>query len=137
MAAGGCAIPCPVDRGGILTSLISDITVAFPGSDLYYVPYNSSIKQGAIAAKLMVTATHQYVAQCPNTPIVYLGWSLGGVVVMSTVCGGVAPQFMKKNVIAAIAYGEETYVGGQSYNAGTCQNNAVRLPPRSSSLSHF
>lgn len=128
MIAGGCGIPCSSDVPGFLLPLLDKISGAIPGSDRYYVPYNGSMLQGKVSTVLMIKAVNEFTAKCPKTPIIFLGYSLGGVVVMNTVCGGVPAT---TNVIAAITYGEETYVGGLPWDKGPCSANAVRFAPYS------
>jgi len=123
MVAGGCQVPCATDSLDLLATLVGNITAAIPGTDQYLVPYDSSPFQAKTSTPYMVAAAKQYAIDCPNTPIVFLGYSLGGIIVMNTLCGGLA---YTPNVIGAIAYGEETYTYPQTYDAGTCKHNAVR-----------
>lgn len=125
MIAGGCLIPCSSDVQGLLSTTVANITAAYPGADQYIVPYNNSTQQAAVSTPLMVAAANAYSASCPNTPIVFVGYSLGGIVVMNTLCGGINAT-ANPNVIAAIVYGEETFTYPQSWDLGTCTNNAVR-----------
>lgn len=73
----------------------------------------------------MIQAANEFAAKCPNSPIIFVGYSLGGVVVMNTLCGGISPN---KNVVSAIVYGEETYRGRQIWDKSTCTADAVSLP---------
>jgi len=131
MIAGGCLIPCSADVEGLLSTTIGNITAAYPGADQYIVPYNASAQQAQVSTPLMVAAANAYSASCPNTPIVFIGYSLGGIVVMNTLCGGISAN---PNVIAAIVYGEETYTYPQPYDVGTCTNQAVSDFPSSHAL---
>lgn len=121
MAAGGKG---QTDVNSLLQPLVNNITSSFPGSDEWLVPYNGSATEGRQDTPIFIKAVGDYAAACPQTPIVMLGYSLGGVIVMNTLCGGISPS-LTPNVIAAITYGEETYVGGMSYDTGTCTNSAV------------
>lgn len=47
----------------------------------------------------MIAAANEYLVSCPNTPVVFIGYSLGGIVIMNTLCGGIS---YSPNVIAAI-----------------------------------
>lgn len=120
MVAGGKG---NTDTNGLLQPLVNNITLTYPGSDEYIVPYNGSATEAKQDTPVMIQALNSYVAACPNTPVVFLGYSLGAVIVMNTLCGGVPAGI--PNVIAAISFGEETFVGGQTYDRGTCANNAV------------
>jgi len=101
MIGGGCMIPCPSDEAGLLSTLIGNITAAFPDADQYFVPYDGSQTQAAVSSPLMIAAANSYFASCPNTPVVFIGYSLGGIVVMNTLCGGINATYTP-NVIAAI-----------------------------------
>ena len=125
MVAGGCLVPCQTEIG-LLETTIGNITSAYPGADQYLVPYNGAAQQAQVSTPLMVAAANAYSASCPNTPIVFVGYSLGGIVVMNTLCGGISAN---PNVIAAIVYGEETYTYPQPFDLGTCVNNAVCVIP--------
>jgi len=122
MIAGGCLVPCATDELGLLETLVGNITAAFPGSDQYIVPYNSAPFQAKASTPFMVAAANDYAISCPNTPIVFIGYSLGGIILMNTLCGGID---YNPNVIGAVAYGEETYRYPASYDSGTCTNDAV------------
>jgi hypothetical protein len=102
MIAGGCSIPCSYDNPSLLGSLISKITDAWPGADQYIVPYNSDPQQAQQATPVMVKAANDYFLTCPNTPIVFIGYSLGGIIVMNTLCNGNLNRTFTSNVIAAI-----------------------------------
>lgn len=99
MAAGGCALPCEQDGLGLLAPTVSAISAAIPGSDLYLVPYNGAAAQAAVSTPILVQAVEQYVAECPNTPIMLIGYSLGGIIVTNAVCNGIPYE---KNIIASI-----------------------------------
>lgn len=73
----------------------------------------------------MMQAVKDYSTSCPNSAIVLIGYSLGGIVVMNTVCGGLPSTLLNNNLLAAVTYGEETYRGGQSYDVGTCKSDSV------------
>lgn len=85
------------------------------------------------ATPVMIQAAEDYVKACPTTPIVFLGYSVGGIAVMNTLCGGI-PN-IRRNVLTSIVYGDETYVGGKFYDRGTCTNNAVSSRTRTDSVS--
>jgi len=126
--AGGCAKPCTTGNtaNGLMT-LVGNITSLVPGSAYWAVPYTGSSTEAASDSPGMVAQAVSYMKTCPKTPVVFLGYSLGGIIIMNTMCGGITgpgipPGFPQ--IIAAITYGEETYVGGQSYDAGTCTNSA-------------
>lgn len=112
---------------GLLSTLVSSIQTNITGSDYVIVPYDQSATPAIDATPVMQQYIAQYATSCPNTPIVLIGYSRGGIVVMNTLCQGLSPTYLHKNVIAATSYGEETYVAGQSYDVGTCTNNAVSL----------
>lgn len=99
MIAGGCALPCAYDEISLLETLVHNITAAFPDADQYIVPYDDSMYQAQVSTPLMVAAAEDYLVSCPNTPIVFIGYSLGGVVVMNTLCGQLP---YASNVIASI-----------------------------------
>lgn len=101
MIGGGCNIPCPSDELGYLETTISNITAAFPGSDQYLVPYNNDPKQAQASTPLMIAAANDYFKSCPNTPVVFVGYSLGAVITMNTLCGGISASHAP-NVLAAI-----------------------------------
>lgn len=120
----GCPRTYPA-QAGALQSLINGIQSNITGSDYYLVPYNQSATPGKDASPVMMQAVKDYSANCPNTPIALIGYSLGGIVVMNTVCGGIPSTLINNNVLAAVTYGEETYRGGQTYDTGTCTADSV------------
>lgn len=78
-----------------------------------------------------ITAFSKY---CPHTPIMLLGYSIGGMAIMNSLCGAssalVQPSepisaSYSPHIFAAVLYGEESFRAGQVYNAGTCENDAV------------
>lgn len=109
MVAGGCAKPCTGgDTYGLLATLANNITAQIPGSDTWLIPYTGSATEAASDSPTMISTAETYMASCPKTPIVFLGYSLGGIVIMNTMCGGVPGGGLPAgytNVIAAITYG--------------------------------
>lgn len=113
-----------IDNTGLLQPLVDNTASRYPGSDSWLTPYDGSQNPTGFATQQMTTHVREYNARCPGTPIALLGYSLGGVVVANTVCGGVP---FPSNIIAAVAYGDETRVAGQSFNRGTCTTSSVSL----------
>lgn len=143
MAAGGCHLPCTSDTLSFLSTTVAGITNEIPNSDLYLVPYDGSPKQAAVSGPLLNQAIAQYTQDCPKTPIVLVGYSLGGIIITNSLCGQVP---YTSNIIASVVsgavsldgqpvlltscsqtYGEETFAYPTSYDRGTCRANAVRI----------
>lgn len=101
MIAAGCAIPCVTHGYGFLDTLIGNVTAAFPGSTTYLTPYDNSTTQGRDSSITMIQEAEAHIAACPCTPLVFIGYSLGGIINMNTLCGGI-PASAAKNVLASI-----------------------------------
>lgn len=86
MIGGGCGSPCPSDQPGFLIFLINNVTAAIPGSDKYYVPYDNATAQAKASTPYMIAALNSYVAACPTTPVVFIGYSLGGIISKFVIC---------------------------------------------------
>lgn len=83
---------------GAIGSLASDIVARIPGSDSVALAYPASVlpsyemSEGS-GTKNMTMYIQQYVASCPNTKIVLLGYSQGAEVAMDTICGTTSSGF--------------------------------------------
>lgn len=109
---------------GLLQSLVNSINSTFPHTTEFLPHYDGTATPGPAANVAFANAVKHYAASCPLVPIVMLGYSFGGVTMMDTLCGGISAQYTK-NIIAAVAYGEETRVAGQSYDKGSCVTSSV------------
>ncbi|CAI7573371.1 unnamed protein product [Penicillium crustosum] len=85
-----------------------------------------TVHDGAV---LMQQFVQEYSESCPQTKIVVVGYSMGAVLMMDSLCGTsevgfffVAPlaRSYHSTIIAAIAYGDETYIPGMPWNVGNC-----------------
>jgi len=50
----------------------------------------------------MIKAANDYFQACPTTSIIFIGYSLGGIIVMNTLCNGGLNRTYTPNIIAAI-----------------------------------
>ena len=96
----GCDLPCADHGTGRLVTLLSNISHTFPYSSQYIVHYDNTTSEESTAAKQMEKDVKTYVAACPKVPIVFAGYSLGGIVTMDTLCN-IGSNYTK-NVVAAI-----------------------------------
>lgn len=124
---------------GLLITLVNAIKeefASFPGvSHSYSVPYPRQTGDPPVEAMLGVQNLTEYLQYytegCPDTPIVLLGYSLGAIVTLNTLCGRshigapYSPPISSAYapyIIATIVYGDETRIPNQPYNLGTCIN---------------
>lgn len=108
----------------LLQSLVNSINSTYPGTTEYLPPYDGTSMPGPAAQQAMEEAVIDYAASCPDVPIVMLGYSFGGIIMMDTLCGGISSDY-NANIIAAVAYGEETRVANQIYDTGNCTTSSV------------
>ncbi|KAJ5166625.1 uncharacterized protein N7482_005406 [Penicillium canariense] len=123
----------PGDHLNVMVSVQNLILQLIPGSSSVDLPYKHGVDDHRIAAadgaSLMQEYIRYYAASCPNSKIFVHGYSLGGVVMMDGLCGtssqwlfpvsALEPRY-NRTVIAAVSYGEETFVPGVPYSVGTC-----------------
>lgn len=155
---GGCAndnggVHIIVARGstepyglGSLGALAGQLQAAIPGSDAVGVdwpalltPYQWSVDNGT------ATLTQQikdYVAQCPRSRIVLLGYSQGAQVVMNSLCGADAtgftsserlPKHLWKHIARVLVYADLGHLVDKEYDMGTATLDGIfpRLKPDS------
>ncbi|KAJ6139399.1 hypothetical protein N7471_005885 [Penicillium samsonianum] len=136
-ATGVHAIIARGEGGGddlnVLSTLSDLILKQIPGSTTLGLPYDhenvltNSAKLHTVhdGAVLMQQFVQEYSESCPQTKIVVVGYSMGAVLMMDSLCGTseiglffVAPlaRFYNSTIIAAIAYGDETYIPGMPWN---------------------
>ncbi|KAJ5658190.1 uncharacterized protein N7484_001839 [Penicillium longicatenatum] len=123
----------PGDHLNVMVSMQNLVLQLIPGSSSVALPYDHGGPDhrvvAADGAHLMQQYIRDYVSSCPKSKILLMGYSLGGIVMMDGLCGtsslwlnpvsAIEPQY-NQNVIAAAAYGEETFIPGMKWNAGTC-----------------
>lgn len=123
---------------GVMGYLTTSIKNRVPGSDSSVTqypgdvsPYNTSEAYGV---GNLTASIQSYVAACPRTPLVLLGYSQGAQVVSNVLCGtsenkssviGPFPPTPPldfaaygKNVKAVLLWGDPTFMANQSYNKG-------------------
>ncbi|CAI7594057.1 unnamed protein product [Penicillium glandicola] len=125
------------DDLNVLSTLSDLILKQIPGSTTLGLPYDHgnvltdwdklhTVHDGAV---LMQQFVQEYSESCPQTKIVVVGYSMGAVLMMDSLCGTsevgfffVAPLSPSYNsiIIAAIAYGDITYIPGMPWNVGNC-----------------
>lgn len=121
------------NKNGRLQSLINLLKTAIPGTTVLSLTYDGTDNEVNTARVEEVNAITAYAASCPSTPIMLLGYSLGGIITLNSLCGASATgqdpsdpldSTYSAQIIATVVYGEETYLAGQPYDMGTCTNNA-------------
>ncbi|KAJ5358713.1 uncharacterized protein N7496_011126 [Penicillium cataractarum] len=131
----------PGDHLNVMVSVQNLVLQLIPGSSSVALPYSHGADDHRVAASngtyMMQDYIRSYVASCPDSKIFIIGYSLGGVAMMDGLCGtssqwlfkvpAIEPHF-NQNVIAAVSYGEETYVPGLSYDHGTCTDGTGIYP---------
>ncbi|KAJ5178085.1 uncharacterized protein N7500_000784 [Penicillium coprophilum] len=139
------------DDLNVLITLSDLILKQIPGSTTIGLPYdhenvlNDTAKMHTVhdGAVLMQQFVQEYVESCPSTKIVVVGYSMGAVLMMDSLCGTseigfffVAPlaPFYNSIIIAAISYGDITYVPGMPWNVGNCTMGIGLLPRINSAL---
>ncbi|KAJ5400036.1 hypothetical protein N7465_010525 [Penicillium sp. CMV-2018d] len=125
------------DDLNVMSTLSDLILREIPGSTTLGLPYDHgniltdyaklhAVHDGAV---LMQQFVQEYSESCPQTKIVVVGYSMGAVLMMDSLCGTsevgfffVAPLARSYNstIITAIAYGDETYIPGMPWNVGNC-----------------
>ncbi|KAK4861105.1 hypothetical protein LT330_004021 [Penicillium expansum] len=139
------------DDLNVMSTLSDLILEQIPGSTTLGLPYDHenvltdyakmhTVHDGAV---LMQQFVQEYSESCPQTKIVVVGYSMGAVLMMDSLCGTsevgfffVTPlaRFYNSTIIAAIAYGDETYIAGMPWNVGTCVLGIGLLPRLNSAL---
>ncbi|KAJ5915463.1 hypothetical protein N7466_011396 [Penicillium verhagenii] len=131
----------PGDHLNVMVTMQNLILQLIPGSSSVALPYHHGGDDHRVVAAdgalLMQQYIRDYVASCPHSRIFIMGYSLGGIIMMDGLCGtsslwlnpvsAIEPQY-NKNVIAAAAYGEETFIPGMPWNAGTCADGTGVYP---------
>ncbi|KAJ5312287.1 hypothetical protein N7508_003117 [Penicillium antarcticum] len=125
------------DDLNVMSTLSDLILQQIPDSTTVGLPYDHenvlsneakrlTVHDGAV---LMQEFIEEYLESCPDTKLVVIGYSMGAIVMMDAICGTsqvgflfVAPleRSYNESIIAAIAYGDETYVPGMPWNVGNC-----------------
>ncbi|OQD71593.1 hypothetical protein PENPOL_c001G01089 [Penicillium polonicum] len=133
------------DDLNVMSTLSDLILEQIPGSTTLGLPYDHgnvltdyaklhAVHDGAV---LMQQFVQEHSESCPQTKIVVVGYSMGAVLMMDSLCGTsevgfffVAPLARSYNstIIAAIAYGDETYIPGMPWNVGNCALGIGLLP---------
>ncbi|KAJ5683113.1 hypothetical protein N7462_006278 [Penicillium macrosclerotiorum] len=112
----------PGDHLNVMVSLQNLILQLIPGSSSVALPYKHGDDDhrlaGANGAIMMQQYIRFYVASCPKSKIYLHGYSL------SIEAGSKFPIL----VIAAVSYGEETFVPGQPWNVGNCVDGTGIYP---------
>ncbi|KAJ5666624.1 hypothetical protein N7462_011033 [Penicillium macrosclerotiorum] len=121
------------DHLNVMLSLQSLILEQIPGSTSLGLPYDHDADNKFTAvyhgAQLLQKYVREYVASCPDAKVAVVGYSMGACLTMDAICGTSSVGFIPvsalessytKNVIAVIAYGDETYFPGQLWNVGNC-----------------
>ncbi|KAJ5997709.1 hypothetical protein N7499_005894 [Penicillium canescens] len=134
------------DDLNVMSTLSDLILQQIPGSTTVGLPYDHenvlsneakrlTVHDGAV---LMQEFIEEYSESCPETKLVVVGYSMGAIVIMDAICGTsqvgfffVAPlaRSYNESIIAAIAYGDETYIPGMPWNVGNC-TLGIGLTPR-------
>lgn len=104
------------------------------------ISYGDSVNNGTNA---VTDAVNSYVASCPDTQIVLVGYSQGGQIMDNAFCGGgdtsagitdtsvPLSSAAVSAIKAAIFMGDPRFVAGLSYDVGTCESGGVSpvFPP--------
>ncbi|CAI7579259.1 unnamed protein product [Penicillium pancosmium] len=131
----------PGDHLNVMVTIQNLVLQLIPGSTSIALPYKHGADDHRVAAGngayLMQEYIREYIADCPNSKIFLHGYSLGGIVLMDGLCGtssswlfpvpALEPKY-NESVIAAVCYGEETFLPQQPWNIGTCTNGTGLYP---------
>ncbi|KAJ6116006.1 hypothetical protein N7523_006423 [Penicillium sp. IBT 18751x] len=123
----------PGDDLNVMVKVQNMILDQIPGSTSVGLPYAhdaddkfTAVHDGALLMQSYVT---EYLNVCPESKIALIGYSLGAVTMMEAVCGTSSllliptqpfDASLSKTIIAAIAYGDETFVPLQPWDVGDC-----------------
>ncbi|KAJ5338019.1 hypothetical protein N7452_004747 [Penicillium brevicompactum] len=139
------------DDLNVMKTLSDLILQQIPGSTTLGLPYDhenvltDAAKRDTVhdAAVLMQEFVQEYAEACPDVKIVVVGYSMGAVAMMDAICGTSEVGFIfvpplqpsySKTIIAAIAYGDETYNPGMPWNVGNCTLGIGVTPRMNSAL---
>ncbi|KAJ5902694.1 hypothetical protein N7495_003222 [Penicillium taxi] len=131
----------PGDHLNVMVSMQNLVLQLIPGSTSVALPYDHGGDDHRIVAAegalLMQKYIREYSISCPQAKIFLLGYSLGGIVMMDGLCGtsslwllpvnGIEPLY-NTTVVAAAAYGDETYTPMMPWNVGTCDDGTGLYP---------
>lgn len=91
--------------GSLLTPLVETLEAYLPGSDAVAVDYPASLIEYGDSVNAGVTdmtnLIETYVASCPDSKIVLLGYSQGAQVVGDTVCGTTSNGFTQTSALSS------------------------------------
>ncbi|KAJ5782789.1 hypothetical protein N7457_004563, partial [Penicillium paradoxum] len=146
------------DHLNVLSTLSDLILQQIPGSTTLGLPYDHenvltddqkrhTVFEGAV---LMQEYVEEYVESCPRSKIAVVGYSMvrhcqltceGAIIMMDSLCGtsqigfifvGPLSPIYTSIIVAAIAYGDESYVPGMPWNVGNC-TLGIGITPRMNS----
>ncbi|KAJ5175796.1 uncharacterized protein N7482_001673 [Penicillium canariense] len=122
------------DPLNVMVSLQNLILEQIPGSTSLGLPYQYGAQDKFVAvhdgAQLLQNYVTSYLASCPESKVVVVGYSLGACLTMDAICGtssvGLNPvaalnSTYASSVVGVIVYGDETFIPEQSWNVGTCE----------------
>ncbi|KAJ5242451.1 uncharacterized protein N7469_000778 [Penicillium citrinum] len=125
----------PGDHLNVMVTIQNLILQVIPGSTSIALPYKHGLddhrRAAADGAYLMQEYIREYIADCPNSKIFLHGYSL-----VSSLClcsswlydvPALEPKY-NESVIAAVCYGEETFLPLQPWNIGSCTNGTGLYP---------
>jgi len=124
---------------GDLDSVVTGVLAAIPGSSSEYIDYPATLTHyptsEAAGVTNMTVRIESYVTSCPNTKVVFLGYSQGAQVVMDILCGSTAedvgtglPPIASEyttTLSSVVNWGDPSFVLGQSYDEGNSTMNGI------------
>jgi len=130
------------DKGpGATAKLAEEVVERIPGSNfegldypatLADPDYDESVAEGDEALRKRL---REYVKECPDSKIAVLGYSQGAHVSSDVFCGGpggdfgnadpLPTDFVEKNVVAIVLFGDPSHVANATYNKGTSKKDGI------------
>ncbi|KAF5680864.1 acetylxylan esterase [Fusarium heterosporum] len=123
---------------GIIGTVAQQIMTRIPDSDMtslrypaIYEPYKPSQIEGVGALVLVIW---QYVAFCPDTKMILLGFSQGAHVIADVVCGTSSvgfpvtepqPLSISSKIAAIVLMGDPSTTRGQSFHIGSSNGDGI------------
>ncbi|KAJ5103025.1 cutinase [Penicillium argentinense] len=103
-------------------------------------PFPFYITDVSIGIKAVTNQFMHYTSLCPNSTLVFIGYSQGAQIMLDALCGSGGPlkggtgsptitKSQGKNIAAVVGYGDPGHVAGESWDQGTAKADGIFARP--------